>query len=59
MIRARFTSAISLLIALAWFGAANAQAPLGIGAAAPAFKLQDQNGQWHTLDEFKGKWLVL
>src|SRR5688572_4745864 len=59
MIRARFSSAISLLIALAWFGAANAQAPLGIGAAAPAFKLQDQNGQWHTLDEFKGKWLVL
>jgi peroxiredoxin Q/BCP len=59
MTRARIASAISLLIALTWFGAANAQAPLGIGSAAPAFKLQDQNGQWHTLEEFKGKWLVL
>lgn len=30
-----------------------------VGSMAPAFKLQDQNGQWHTLDEYKGKWLAL
>jgi peroxiredoxin Q/BCP len=30
-----------------------------VGAAAPAFELQDQKGAWHTLDEYKGKWLVL
>jgi thioredoxin-dependent peroxiredoxin len=30
-----------------------------VGAAAPAFKLQDQNGLWHTLEEYRGKWLVL
>ncbi|HUO79762.1 MAG TPA: peroxiredoxin [Steroidobacteraceae bacterium] len=30
-----------------------------VGAAAPAFKLQDQAGRWHTLDEYRGKWLVL
>ncbi|MGC3982690.1 MAG: peroxiredoxin [Steroidobacteraceae bacterium] len=30
-----------------------------LGSAAPAFKLQDQNGQWHTLEEYKGKWLAL
>jgi len=29
------------------------------GTAAPDFKLQDQKGQWHTLSQYKGKWLVL
>jgi peroxiredoxin Q/BCP len=29
------------------------------GGAAPAFKLQDQAGKWHTLDQYKGKWVVL
>jgi thioredoxin-dependent peroxiredoxin len=30
-----------------------------VGTAAPAFRLQDQNGKWTTLEDFKGKWLVL
>jgi len=30
-----------------------------IGTAAPDFKLQDQNGQCHTLAEYKGQWLAL
>jgi len=29
------------------------------GTAAPAFKLQDQAGQWHSLAQYKGKWVVL
>ena len=29
------------------------------GTAAPAFKLQDQAGKWHTLEQYKGKWVVL
>ncbi|MEO8061472.1 MAG: peroxiredoxin [Pseudomonadota bacterium] len=29
------------------------------GSAAPAFKLQDQGGAWHSLSEYKGKWVVL
>jgi peroxiredoxin Q/BCP len=29
------------------------------GSAAPAFKLQDQKGEWHTLAQYKGKWVVL
>ena len=29
------------------------------GTAAPALKLQDQAGKWHTLDQYKGKWVVL
>jgi thioredoxin-dependent peroxiredoxin len=29
------------------------------GAAAPSFKLQDQKGDWHTLNQYQGKWVVL
>lgn len=29
------------------------------GSAAPEFKLQDQAGKWHTLGQYKGKWVVL
>jgi len=29
------------------------------GSAAPSFKLQDQNGDWHTLEEYRGKWLAI
>lgn len=30
-----------------------------LGAAAPNFRLQDQNGDWHTLDQYRGKWVTL
>jgi thioredoxin-dependent peroxiredoxin len=30
-----------------------------VGAAAPAFRLQDQAGAWHALGDYRGKWLVL
>ena len=33
--------------------------PPAVGAAAPAFKLQDQTGKWHALSDYKGKWVVL
>ena len=33
--------------------------PLMEGADAPSFKLQDQNGEWHTLEEYKGQWLAI
>ena len=29
------------------------------GQAAPDFRLQDQKGDWHTLGQYKGKWVVL
>lgn len=29
------------------------------GDSAPAFRLQDQNGQWHTLDDYEGRWVVM
>lgn len=30
-----------------------------VGSPAPSFRLQDQNGQWVTLDQQRGKWVVL
>jgi peroxiredoxin Q/BCP len=30
-----------------------------LGQPAPAFRMQDQNGSWHTLDAYLGRWLVL
>ena len=32
---------------------------INTGQVAPNFNLQDQNGEWHTLDNYKGKWVVL
>jgi peroxiredoxin Q/BCP len=39
--------------------AAPVAAPLEVGMAAPGFHLQDQAGAWHTLTEYRGRWLVL
>ena len=30
-----------------------------VGSAAPAFKLQDQNAEWHSLEDFHGQWLAI
>ncbi|MGH8250309.1 MAG: peroxiredoxin [Steroidobacteraceae bacterium] len=45
----------SLLLA----AAALAADPPAVGAKAPDFKLQDQTGKWHELDDYEGKWVVL
>lgn len=45
-------------VALAWFGTARADAP-AVGQAAPDFRLQDQEGQWRTLADYRGKWVAL
>ena len=29
------------------------------GQAAPEFRLEDQKGNWHTLGQYSGKWVVL
>jgi peroxiredoxin Q/BCP len=41
--------------------ACSAQAgdPPEVGSAAPGFKLQDQNGDWHDLQDYQGKWLAV
>ena len=48
-------AALAMALAAAAFAA---EAP-AVGAAAPAFKLQDQKGDWHALSDYKGKWVVL
>ncbi len=30
-----------------------------VGSAAPGFKLQDQNGDWHELGDYNGTWLAV
>lgn len=39
--------------------AAPALAAPEVGDPAPAFRLQDQKGAWHTLDEWAGQWVAL
>lgn len=39
-------------------GPAQAAAPTA-GSGAPAFKLQDGEGKWHSLGDYRGKWVVL
>jgi peroxiredoxin Q/BCP len=51
----------SILVAgllLGWLSIASAQAP-ALGSMAPEFKLQDQNGKWHELKDYRGKWVAL
>jgi len=37
----------------------SARAELTVGDPAPALRLQDQNGAWHTLDQYRGSWVTL
>jgi peroxiredoxin Q/BCP len=37
---------------------ARAEGP-ALGAPAPELKLQDQNGKWHDLKDYRGKWVAL
>lgn len=45
----------TLLVATGAF----ADEPPAVGAAAPEFKLQDQTGKWHSLKDYRGKWVVM
>ncbi len=47
-----------LLVCLKLGSASAAESPAP-GTPAPAFKLQDQNGKWHELKDYRGKWLAL
>jgi peroxiredoxin Q/BCP len=46
------------LIAAAWFTAASAPLPQ-VGTAAPVFALPNQEGKDVSLDQLRGKWVVL
>lgn len=36
-----------------------ATADFTVGDAAPEFRLQDQKGEWHSLDQYLGQWVVI
>lgn len=50
---------LMMVALLAWLGAATAAEGPALGTPAPDFKLQDQNGKWHELKNYRGKWLAL
>jgi peroxiredoxin Q/BCP len=54
----RLAGAATLAALLFTPGARAAESPEP-GTAAPEFRLQDQNGKWHSLSEYRGKWVVL
>jgi peroxiredoxin Q/BCP len=58
MLTALRRAALTSLAVLATAGIALADAP-SVGQPAPAFKLQDQDGKWHSLADYKGKWVAL
>ena len=49
------TAVISIFV---WADAYTDTQP-AVGEIAPTFKLQDQNGDWHTLEDYKGQYVVL
>ena len=53
--KATITALLALLISLP---ALAGEAPT-VGQAAPGFKLQDQNGDWHDLEDYRGSWLAV
>jgi len=58
MIRSRAILALCAAALLSWGAIALAAGPT-LGTAAPGFRLQDQNGTWHTLEQYRGKWVAL
>jgi len=52
----RFTTLACALLATS--GIALADAP-SAGQPAPEFKLQDQEGKWHSLADYRGKWVAI
>jgi peroxiredoxin Q/BCP len=52
------TIALSLILC-AGASTAVAEGPPAVGSDAPGFKLQDQNGDWHDLMDYRGSWLAV
>ena len=54
----RYVAVATAVLLLASAGSAAAASP-AVGSMAPNFKLQDQAGTWHTLSDYRGKWVAL
>lgn len=53
--KAIITTLLTLLISLPVL----ADETPAVGEAAPGFRLQDQNGDWHALEDYRGTWLTV
>ena len=53
-----FGAGIAVVIGYSLVNTARAEQP-AVGEPAPAFRLQDQAGAWHSLADYKGKWVAL
>jgi peroxiredoxin Q/BCP len=55
------TALITLIVSLSVLGGTSCPAgdSPAAGSAAPAFRLQDQNGDWHELADYRGGWLAI
>ena len=59
MTRFLHSAVVAVATAFLFSTVALADDPPAVGTAAPAFRLQDQTGKWHSLADYKGKWVVL
>ncbi len=50
---------LATCLALLATGALAVDAQPTVGQAAPAFRLQDQNNKWHSLEDYQGQWVVM
>lgn len=57
LFRAGLRSLTVAALAATWASAVHAGP--AVGEPAPAFRLQDQSGAWHTLDQYRGRWVAL
>jgi peroxiredoxin Q/BCP len=55
----RFLHGAAFIVAALLAGAVSAAEPPAVGSPAPGFRLQDQSGDWHSLSDYRGKWVVL
>ena len=51
--------ASKLLTLLSITLSANSMAAALVGEPAPDFRLQDQNGAWHSIEQHRGQWIAL
>ena len=56
--RAGLAALAALCVAAATAGAAAPNA-LAVGDLAPPIRLQDQNGKWQALEDYRGRWVVV
>ena len=50
---------VALCCAAAFSSVGIANEPVNIGATAPEFELADQKGELHSLEDYRGQWVVL